>query len=84
MSIDLLTDKLFDFWNNWGCLDYSYKSEDQLKNEIYEHLKTSNGINKEIKYLNNELENGYDENSLEYKDIENLINLINMYKEESD
>lgn len=80
MTKEELTDYIFSFWDNWGAFNFESATDEELKNEIKKNLSNSNGIEKELDYIRLEFENGWNENSKEYKDLENLWEYLNLYK----
>ena len=80
MSIEELNNYIFNFWKNFGAFNYTNKTEQELKNEICNNLKTLNGVEKELDYIRQEFESGWDENSLEYQNLDILWNYVNWYK----
>lgn len=81
MNREELTDFIFNFWIDWGAFNYDEREDDEIKYEIYNNLKTEQGIQKELSYIENEIHNGWDENSLEYTRLHELKNKINNYLE---
>ena len=79
MSREELTDYILDFWLNWGIPEYNGTLED-LKNEIYENLGTLKGVYKEITMVSVEFDIGFEEDSLEYENLDKLWNYLNWYK----
>ena len=81
MNREELTDFIFNFWIDWGAFNYDEREDDEIKYEIYNNLKTEQGIQKELSYIENEIHNGWDEKSLEYTRLHELKNKINKYLE---
>lgn len=77
---NILTDFVFNFWNNWGAFNYDERFDEEIKAEIWNNLNNQNGIEKEIDYVRQEFESGWDENSLEYKNLTELWDYLNYYK----
>ncbi len=80
MNREELTNYVFNFWNDWGAFNYEEREDEEIKAEIWENLNSKNGIEKELDYIRNEFESGWDENSLEYQELDKLWNYINWYK----
>lgn len=80
MNKEKLRDYIFKFWNDWGAFNYDERDDDEIKYEIYNNLSSFKGIEKELDYIRQEFESGWDENSLEYERLDNLWNYINWYK----
>lgn len=74
-----LTDYLLDFWLNWGVPEYEGTNE-QLYNEIYDNLGTKEGIERELDTIRIEFESGYEEDSKEYQDLDEVWENLNSYK----
>lgn len=79
MNRDELTDYIFNFWNNWGAFNYEERTDEEIEAEIWENLNSINGIDKELDFIRNEFEAGWDEDSLEYERLDELWNYINWY-----
>lgn len=79
MSKDILINKIYNFWIDYGVLDYEGQLED-LREEIRENIENSY-INIEIAHLKEALLN-WDENTQEYKDIINLLKELEDFKNE--
>lgn len=81
MSIEELTDYIFNFWNNWGAFNYEERLDEEIKAEIYGNLKSLDGVEKELDYIRQEFEsNEWSEDSLEYQELDKMWNYINWYK----
>lgn len=80
MSRTELTNYIFNFWNDWGAFYYEERLDEEIKAEIYNNLETLDGVEKELDYLRTEFESHWDENSLEYQNLDILWNYINWYK----
>ena len=79
MNREELTDYICNFWLEFGIPEYD-KDDDHLWHEIYDNLNSKNGIEKELDYIRQEFESGWDENSREYQDLDKLWNYVNWYK----
>ena len=79
MNREELTDYVLDFWLNWGVPEYDGTYE-SLYDEIYYNLNSRKGIESELDIVRMEFENGWDENSLEYKNLTDLWDNLNYYK----
>lgn len=75
-----LTDYIFNFWYEWGAFNYDERTDDEIKTEIYNNLGNKKDIYNELEYISNEIESGWDEDSLEYKNLIELMKHINDYK----
>lgn len=80
MNKQELTNYIFNFWENWGAFNYDERDDNTIVNKISHNLTTLKGIEKELDYIRNEFENGWEENSLEYNNLCNLWNELNYYK----
>ncbi len=80
MSRTELTNYIFNFWNDWGAFNYEDRTDEELKTKIFNNLKTLDGVEKELDFIRHEFEAGWDENSLEYQNLNILWNYINWYK----
>lgn len=80
MNREELTNYVFKFWQDWGAFNWDERTDEELKNEIYNHLGHSLGIDRELDYVRFEFEAGWDENSLEYERLTDLWNNLNYYK----
>ena len=74
-----LTDYIFNFWIEWGIPEYNGNDED-LKNEIYNNLGSFSGIEIELDNIRGAYEIGFNEDSLEYENLDKIWNYINWYK----
>lgn len=79
MSREELTEYIYNFWVSWGIPAYEGTLED-LKEEIYDSLGTLYGVERELDIVRSEFESGWDEDSLEYKNLDKLWNYLNWYK----
>ena len=79
MNREELTDYVLDFWLNWGIPEYE-GTNDQLYIEIYNNLETLEGIKKELDIVRSEFESGWSKDSLEYKNLCDLLEKLNYYK----
>ena len=79
MSKDILINKIYNFWIDYGIPEYEGRLED-LREEITENVESSY-INIEIAQLKEALLN-WDENTQEYKDIINLLKELEDFKNE--
>ena len=79
MTREELTEYIYNFWVSWGIPEYEGTLED-LREEIYDSLGTLYGVERELDIVRMEFENGWDENSLEYKNLDKLWNYLNWYK----
>ena len=80
MNRNELTDYVFKFWKNWGYFEYGPLTEEELEEEIYTNLGNEDGIFEETNCVINELENGWDEDSVEHKDLMELLDNLKNYK----
>lgn len=80
MNREELTDYIYDFWENWGAFNYEERTNDALWHEIYDNLDSFEGIERELDTVRNEFESGWEEDSLEYEELDKLWNYINWYK----
>ena len=79
MSREELTDYIYDFWLKWGIPEYE-GTYDQLYSEIYNNLETLEGVEKELDMVRCEFDVGFEEDSIEYQELDNLWNELNYYK----
>ena len=80
MNREELTNYTYNFWENWGAFNYEEKTDDMLKQEIYNNLGSFNGIERELDTIRCEFEAGWNEDSKEYEELDKLWNYINWYK----
>lgn len=80
MNRNELADYVFNFWVGFINLDEYNKTEEELFNEIYENLGTLNGVEKELDMVRSAFESGWDEESKEYQDLDDVWNKLNYYK----
>lgn len=80
MNREELTDYIFNFWYDWGAFNYEDRTDEELKTMIFNNLKTLDGVEKELDIIRMEFESNWDENSLEYQNLDILWNYINWYK----
>lgn len=81
MNRDELTEYIYDFWVAFGVPEYN-GTYDMLYDEIYNNLGSLKGIKDELDTIKYELECGWDEDSLEYKNLIDLKNKILDYKKD--
>lgn len=79
MNREELTEYIYDFWLKWGMPEYE-GTYDQLYCEIYDNLETLEGVEEELDVVRLEFEVGYEEDSLDYKNLCDLWNNLNYYK----
>lgn len=79
MNRNELTNFIFNFWNNWGAFNYEERLDEEIKAEIWENLNSNDGIQKELDYIRQEFEAGWEQDSLEYERLDELWNYINWY-----
>jgi hypothetical protein len=77
---DEMTEYTFNFWLNWGAFNHEERDDTEIKGEIFDNLGTKDGIERELDYLRQEFESGWDEDSQEYEDLDQLWNYLNWYK----
>lgn len=79
MNRKQLTDYIFKFWLDFGIPEYQ-KSDEELRNEIFNNLGSFGGIEKELDAIRCAFEIGFVEDSKEYNELEKLWNYVNWYK----
>lgn len=80
MNREELTNYIFNFWYDWGAFNYEDRTDEEIKAEIYNNLETLDGVERELNFFRHEFDAGWDENSLEYQNLNILCNYINWYK----
>ena len=81
MNREQLTDYIFKFWENWGAFNHDERDDDEIILEIYNNLGNFKGIEREIDAIREEFDsNTWEEDSLEYENLDRLWNYINWYK----
>ena len=80
MTRDDLTNYIFKFWCGWGASELDERDDTEIKGEIFNNLGTEEGIERELDCLREEFDSGWDEDSLEYENLNTLWNYINWYK----
>lgn len=80
MNREELTEYIYDFWLNYRKIKKNDGTYDLLYCEIYDNLETIEGVEQELDMVRLEFELGYEENSLEYKNLCDLWDNLNYYK----
>lgn len=71
MNRKQLTDYIFEFWLDFGIPECQ-KSDEELRNEIFNNLGSFEGIEKELDTIRCAFEIGFVEGSKEYNELEKL------------
>ena len=80
MNKEELTNYIFNFWENWGAFNFEDRTDKELKDIINKNLSSFNGIENELDIIRDEFNSGWNENSIEYQELDKLWNYINWYK----
>lgn len=80
MNKQELTEYVYDFWLKHRGMTKGKGTHDHLYNEISNNLETLKGVEQELDMVRLEFDLGYEEDSLEYKNLCDLWNNLNYYK----